>query len=152
MMRAYHGDHIPERQWERMFSRRLNTVVNMEPRYMAEYDGSEQAAGRGSGRDVATSKLPDKSTRNDQDRDNEYRTNPSNRGRRGTQPTPYMQMAFAPMERRLDIAVFRAMFASSARQARQFVIHGGVTVNGQMVRLPYTSNFPNSSANSRTHR
>jgi predicted rRNA methylase YqxC with S4 and FtsJ domains len=40
------------------------------------------------------------------------------------------------MERRLDIAIFRALFASSARQARQFVLHGAVTVNGKKVPSP----------------
>lgn len=49
--------------------------------------------------------------------------------------TPYMQMTFAPLERRLDTAVFRALFASSVRQARQFVIHGAVKVNGKKVRI-----------------
>ena len=96
-----------------MFDRRLLSVVNMEPAYMAKYDGSEQASGRGQGTG-ATSKLLQ-----------------AQRG--GGKKTPYMQMAFAPMERRLDIAVFRAMFASSARQARQFCVHGAVKVNGKRV-------------------
>jgi ribosomal protein S4 len=99
-----------------MFDRRLLSVVNMEPQYMARFDGSEQATGRGSGRDQAHV-----STLKDQ----------AQAGRK----TPYMQMAFAPMERRLDIAIFRALFASSARQARQFCVHGAVKVNGKKVRL-----------------
>lgn len=45
-----------------------------------------------------------------------------------------MNMVYAELERRLDTAVFRAMFASSARQAREFVIHGYVKVNGKKVR------------------
>lgn len=101
-----------------MFDRRLLSVVNMEPRYMAQYDGSEQASGRGQGKIgiTAANDILDK--------------------QRGSgKKTPYMQMAFAPMERRLDIAVFRALFASSARQARQFCVHGAVRVNGKRVRL-----------------
>jgi ribosomal protein S4 len=113
LLRAYHGEHIKEREWERMFSRRLLSVANLEPRYMAEFDGSEKAAGRGSGQD---SILP-------------WQENPIP----PSKTTPYMNMAFAPMERRLDIAVFRAMFASSARQARQFCVHGAVKVNGKKV-------------------
>jgi ribosomal protein S4 len=81
----------------------------MDHRYLAAFDGSEQAQGRGSGRDVP------------------YQP-------KGLPATPYMQMTYAPMERRLDTAVFRALFASSARQARQFVIHGAVKVNGKKVR------------------
>jgi len=87
----------------------------MDPKYMAENDGSEMAAGRGSGEDPEPGDLADR------------------------KQTPYMQMVFAPMERRLDIAVFRAMFASSARQARQFCVHGAVKVNGKVV---CASNLP----------
>ncbi|KAI0446782.1 alpha-L RNA-binding motif-containing protein [Xylaria telfairii] len=116
MLRTYHGEHIVERKWERMFSRRLLSVTDMDTKYMAKYDGSELAAGRGSGKDE---KPQWDRTRS------ETRT-----------MTPYMQMTFAPMERRLDIAVFRAMFASSARQARQFCVHGAVKVNGKVVPYP----------------
>ncbi|KAI1802683.1 alpha-L RNA-binding motif-containing protein [Daldinia bambusicola] len=117
MLRNYHGEHVVERKWTRMFSRRLLSVAEMDPKYMAQYDGSELAAGRGSGKDETPNWSED------------------------TVPkrihTPYMQMTFAPMERRLDIAVFRAMFASSARQARQFCVHGAVKVNGKV--MPYPS-------------
>ena len=121
MTRAYHGEHIKEGQWERMFSRRLNSVVNMEPTYMAEFDGSEYAAGRGSGREVPPTDLSYGKPRNDQ------------KGARKGDVTPYMQMTFAPLERRLDTAIFRAMFASSVRQAGHFVKHGAVKVNGKPV-------------------
>ncbi|KAI2635545.1 alpha-L RNA-binding motif-containing protein [Xylaria nigripes] len=116
MLRTYHGEHIVERKWERMFSRRLLSAVDMDAGYMARFDGSELAAGRGSGRD---------------------RKPNFDRDRVDPRPiTPYMQMTFAPMERRLDIAVFRALFASSARQARQFCVHGAVKVNGKIVPYP----------------
>ena len=45
-----------------------------------------------------------------------------------------MNMVYAELERRLDTAIYRAMFASSARQAREFVVHGWVKVNGKKVR------------------
>jgi len=92
----------------------------MDHKYLAENDGSELAAGRGSGKeeplDIAIS-----------------------RGER--RAVPYMHMTYAPIERRLDTAVFRALFASSARQARQFVVHGNVKVNGKKVRS-VGSSFP----------
>ncbi|KAF2971725.1 hypothetical protein GQX73_g1900 [Xylaria multiplex] len=116
LLRTYHGEHIVERKWERMFNRRLLSVTNMDTKYMAQNDGSELAAGRGSGRDQ------------------EPKWDYGRIDRRAI--TPYMQMTFAPMERRLDIAVFRAMFASSARQARQFCVHGAVKVNGKVVPYP----------------
>lgn len=83
----------------------------MDHEYLARYDGSEQAAGRGAGVD-----------------------DPNPGG--APPPTPYMQMTYYPTERRLDTAIFRSLFASSVRQARQFVVHGLVKVNGKKVRLP----------------
>ncbi|KAK3906279.1 hypothetical protein C8A05DRAFT_40881 [Staphylotrichum tortipilum] len=123
LTRGYHGEHIKEHRWERMFSRRLLSAVNMDPVYMAQHDGSEQAAGRGSGLKTRP------------DPDNKHAVGPRNNANMRL-ATPYMQMAYAPMERRLDIAIFRALFASSARQARQFVLHGAVTVNGRKMTHP----------------
>lgn len=108
--RAYHGEQIREKKWKRLFSRNLPAVVPMSHEYLARHDGSEQAAGRGMGADTIL---------------------PPERPQR----TPYMQMTYYPLERRLDTAVFRALFASSVRQARQFVIHGLVRVNGK--KMPY---------------
>lgn len=112
--RAYHGEVIKEKKWERMFQSRIRSVVPMNARYLASWDGSEQAAGRGSGASGAVD---------------------ANEQRKRTlmKETPYMAMTYAPSERRLDTAIFRALFASSARQARQFVIHGSVKVNGKKV-------------------
>ena len=93
-----------------MFRRNMRAVVSVNPAELAQRDGSEQAEGRGAGIDVedAESARPDIRT-------------------------PYLNMVYAPMERRLDTAIFRALFASSTRQARQFVIHGNVKVNGKVV-------------------
>jgi len=115
LLRAYHGEHVVERKWARMFSRRLLGVSSASPEYLARTDGSDMARGKGFG--LA------KPARN------------AEQNKSGAE-TPYMQMTFAPMERRLDIAVFRAMFASSARQAAQFCIHGGVKVNGKVMPFP----------------
>jgi len=105
-----------------MFRRRLKSVVPMAPDYLARNDGSIESAGRGSG-------LKDEQGRDSDSRGGEKRKLPA---------TPYMQMTFAPLERRLDTAVFRACFASSTRQARQFVVHGGVRVNGKKVEFMRT--------------
>jgi ribosomal protein S4 len=108
LARAYHGEQVREGQWKRMFSKRIRSVIPMNTNDLAADDGSKAAAGRGSG--LAKS------------------------GKEVTKRlTPYTQMAFAPLERRLDVAIFRSLFASSTRQARQFVIHGAVTVNGHKV-------------------
>ncbi len=84
----------------------------MNPEYLARNDGSLESAGRGSGLEQGNEKPL---------------------ARRRPKAIPYMQMTFAPLERRLDTAIFRALFASSARQARQFVVHGAVKVNGKKV-------------------
>jgi ribosomal protein S4 len=110
MLRSYHGEQVREGQWERIFSRKLRSVVPMNPGYLARNDGSIESAGRGSGLE---------------------KEKPTPR----PATIPYMQMTFAPLERRLDTAIFRALFASSARQARQFVVHGAVKVNGKKVPL-----------------
>ena len=110
MTRAYHGETVREQKWTRMFRRTIKAVVPMDHRYLAEKDGSELAEGRGSGLDLPPDQKP-----------------------RIMPKTPYMSMTYAPTERRLDTAIFRALFASSTRQARQFVVHGYVRVNGQKV-------------------
>lgn len=187
-LRAYHGEHIPEKKWNRLFSRRLAAAVDIPPTYLARYDGSEQSAGRGSGRNTgevvrawmagrakavaghleaaARARDRDRSRkagrRDDADGDlaeseaegvlfgeAAQQTDGLSEGQKiagelvqrpfSSLPpdmintTPYMAMTFAPMERRLDIAVFRALFASSARQARQLIKHGRVMVNGKKV-------------------
>ncbi|KAF2456075.1 hypothetical protein BDY21DRAFT_347828 [Lineolata rhizophorae] len=118
--RAYHGEHVREHWWERAFDRHMPAVVPMDAHALAASDGSREAAGRGAGRDMH------ERVEAGVDWD---------RGAKGI-GTPFMNMVFHPMERRLDQAIFRALFASSARQARQFVVHGFVTVNGKKMRQP----------------
>ncbi|KAM5359854.1 hypothetical protein ACJZ2D_014153 [Fusarium nematophilum] len=145
--RGYHGEHIPEKKWVRLFSRRLLSSVDLPPKYLAANDGAEQAAGRGSGLTTSRvtaetySRVPQGSTKT------RNLSHPAQRksgfgdvnemlSQHFENMTPYMQMTFAPLERRLDTAVFRAMFASSVRQARQFIIHGAV----KMVHPSYALN------------
>lgn len=106
-----------------MFDRRLPAVVPVDFKYLARTDGSEQATGRGMGLE-------------EEDGDKVQMKGPNQGARIGGRrrpKTPYMHMAFHPLERRLDTAIFRAMFASSNKQARQFVVHGWVKVNGKKV-------------------
>lgn len=93
-----------------MFRRSIRSVVSIEPFHLARTDGSDFASGRGSGLE-----------------------SPSEGKTKSFPRTPYMNMVYAPLERRLDTAIFRALFASSTRQARQFVVHGYVKVNGKKV-------------------
>lgn len=162
--RAYHAEHVREGQWVRMFTRRPPAVVPMNPRYLARHDGSDEASGRGSGREpLPLWLMREKIDETVQEREPAAREAAINAGRmwegaerqawqddmvkkttkqlnlkhgnkRMPEQIPYMQMVYHPLERRLDMAVYRSLFASSARQARQFVSHGGVKVNGQLVR------------------
>ncbi|MCJ1288160.1 mitochondrial 37S ribosomal protein nam9 [Xylographa opegraphella] len=115
LSRAFHGETIREKHWQRMFRPILRSVVPMNHEYLARTDGSEQALGRGSGLE----QVPD-----------------PDRKLHGLPRTPYMNMVYAPTERRLDTAIFRSLFASSTRQARQFVVHGYVKVNGKKMIYP----------------
>ncbi|PNS16878.1 37S ribosomal protein S4-like, mitochondrial [Sphaceloma murrayae] len=119
LTRAFHGNQIREKKWQLMFDRRLPAVMPMNAAQLAATDGSAMSAGRGSGQDDAMIS----------DRDEWGQSKTPKR-------TPYMQMAYWPTERRLDTAVWRALFASSTLQARQFVVHGAVRVNGKKMRHP----------------
>lgn len=157
MTRPYHGEHVNEKRWTRLFSRRLASVVEMPPEYLAAHDGAEQALGRGSGRELDPedplasavtaetfsamehARQRQLASEDAKDAQKTRAIRPGPRSVRSTMRrpvqdiTPYMQMAFAPLERRLEVAMFRAMFASSPRQARQFCVHGAVKVNGKKV-------------------
>lgn len=84
--RAYHGDHLAERQFKTVWDRRFVGVASDNPHHLKSI--------------------------------------------------PLASQMYASLERRLDIAVFRALFASSTRQAKQLVVHGKVKVNGRQVRQP----------------
>ncbi|OUT22878.1 hypothetical protein CAS74_002624 [Pichia kudriavzevii] len=51
-------------------------------------------------------------------------------------PTPMVLQTFAALEKRLDYAVFRALFASSVRQSKKFILNGHVKVNGVVIKHP----------------
>lgn len=50
--------------------------------------------------------------------------------------TPLALQTYAVLEKRLEVALFRSMFASSVRQARQFILAGDVSVNGITMKHP----------------
>ncbi|KAI5962437.1 uncharacterized protein KGF55_003513 [Candida pseudojiufengensis] len=50
--------------------------------------------------------------------------------------TPITLQTYATLEKRLEFALFRSMFASSVRQARQFILGGYVKVNGVTIKHP----------------
>lgn len=62
------------------------------------------------------------------------------------QSTPVTSMMWVELERRLDVAVFRACFADSIYEARRMVIHGAVRLNGAKVSFEYSCRcrYPNT--------
>ncbi|KAI9715936.1 MAG: mitochondrial 37S ribosomal protein nam9 [Chrysothrix sp. TS-e1954] len=151
--RAYHGEKVLEKTWVRMFEKQANSVVPMNHIRLAEDDGRRESAGRGSGRTELTASeeavfgglmkrggnasLPvvGVDAQNDEGRGRMGASKRPSRTR-PVEKTPHMAMTFWPLERRLDSCVFRGMLASSARQARVFVTHGHVKVNGKIMRQP----------------
>lgn len=51
-------------------------------------------------------------------------------------PTPMVLQTFAALEKRLDFAIYRSMFASSVRQARKYILTKHVKVNGVTILHP----------------
>ncbi|KAK4553718.1 hypothetical protein LTR86_009216 [Recurvomyces mirabilis] len=134
LARAYHSPYVREGTWTRMFDRRLPSVVSMDHRYLAKYDGSEQASGRGAGLETPMQEQARRRPRAGEP----FRAEDAVAKRADGRPekTPYPQMTFHPLERRLDTAIWRALFSSSVKQARQFVVHGWVKVNGKRMIYP----------------
>ncbi|KAH7338215.1 hypothetical protein B0J17DRAFT_572038 [Rhizoctonia solani] len=56
--------------------------------------------------------------------------------RAATQPTPVTSLMLVEVERRLDVFIFRCCFATSAWQARQLIVHGKVKLNGKKQTNP----------------
>jgi hypothetical protein len=120
LIRGYHGDHIGQTKFERWY------MPDALPSIHAARDGAGEAsssiskwvegsrASRAGGRTETDKKL--KAMEKD--------------GR-----APVGTMMFSEVERRLDVLVFRSCFASSVWQARSFVVHGKVKLNGETVSL-----------------
>lgn len=103
-IRAYHGDWIAEKRFQRWFLPRglpntrpsANTQSALSP--LQDYTGRKQLTQR-------TTSIP----------------------------TPVTSLMLVEVERRIDVFIFRCCFATSAWQARQLVVHGKVKLNGRKV-------------------
>ena len=121
MLRGYHGDHIRTKKFERWFLPSSLPVIHTagstdstRGEGIARFvEGRERAGGRTE--DVKRAKRKEWDSR-----------------------APVGSMMFSEVERRLDVLIFRACFASSVWQARQYVVGGNVRLNGQVVSLHQT--------------
>ncbi|CEL53533.1 Putative 37S ribosomal protein S4-like OS=Schizosaccharomyces pombe (strain 972 / ATCC 24843) GN=SPBC13G1,01c PE=2 SV=1 [Rhizoctonia solani AG-1 IB] len=100
-VRAYHGDWIAEKRFQRWFL----------------------PSGLPSTRPSTSSKTTEQVET--------YAGRKGRPQRSATQPTPVTSLMLVEVERRLDVFIFRCCFATSAWQARQLVVHGKVKLNGK---------------------
>jgi ribosomal protein S4 len=116
MTRAYHGDRITERRWQALFDRHgrwLPTGHSVGEDMSGLSNILRQTPGFGGAADATRSSIP-----------------PMN------QRSTLASLTYAALERRLDIAVFRCLFAPSVYAAKQMVRHGKVKVNGKKQDQP----------------
>lgn len=106
MIRAYHGDHIPERRFKRWF-----LPVELPSYATPSASGSSKPRPGGMFDGVAR----------------------KGRQEGDAQKLPIASLFVREVERRLDTVVFRSCFATSAREARSLVVQGKVKVNGVKV-------------------
>lgn len=140
LSRGYHGDHIAEQKFERWYlPDTLPSIHSNTSSSNSNSSSSTTSKSREIGRLVAgrtpsagrTESSLQKSTREKQSR------------------TPIGTLLFREVERRLDVLMFRACFASSVWQARQMVVHKKVKVNGEVVsRVPSPLSHPHPHSHS----
>ncbi|CAE7108083.1 unnamed protein product [Rhizoctonia solani] len=106
-VRAYHGDWIAEKRFQRWFL--PPGLPNTRP---------------------STSSTITKEVQDYAGRKRQFQP------RASTQPTPVTSLMLVEVERRLDVFIFRCCFATSAWQARQLVVHGKVKLNGKKQMNP----------------
>ncbi|KAG8742973.1 mitochondrial 37S ribosomal protein nam9 [Ceratobasidium sp. 414] len=108
-IRAYHGDWIAEKRFQRWFL--PETLPDTRP--------------------PSTPASPSV-------REYAWRKQQVQRRIGGQQPTPVTSLMLVEVERRIDVFLFRCCFATSAWQARQLIVHGKVQLNGKKCTNPNT--------------
>jgi ribosomal protein S4 len=117
VVRAYHGDYIPEKIFKRWFL--PETIPDVRPR-RAVKSGDDKAS------------LEDYARRKRRTEESEALI-----AQKGMPPVG--SLMFSEVERRIDTVVFRACFTESIYEARRLVIHGDVLLNGKKVGSPSPS-------------
>ncbi|KAG7561933.1 hypothetical protein FFLO_02662 [Filobasidium floriforme] len=123
LSRGYHGDHIAEQKFERWYlpdalpSIHGASSTSTSTKTSKSRELGKMVAGRtregGRAETERTKALLEKKSR-----------------------TPIGTLLYREVERRLDVLMFRACFATSVWQARQLVVHRKVRVNGVVVNNP----------------
>ncbi|QRV93266.1 S4 RNA-binding domain protein [Ceratobasidium sp. AG-Ba] len=111
-IRAYHGDWIAEKRFQRWFL--PETLPDTRPSTSPSSSTS------------AVQSYTGRRTQSEQSRMGE------------PAPTPVTSLMLVEVERRIDVFLFRCCFATSAWQARQLIVHGKVKLNGKKCTNPNT--------------
>jgi len=120
VIRAYHGDFINEKAFKRWYLPSL--IPNVRPkRPLALSDDIGKFAGN-----AKTLDAQDKARRDDEDA--------ALAKERAEYTTPVGSLMLIEVERRIDVLIFRSCMAQSVYDARRYVVHGYVTLNGKKVR------------------
>lgn len=122
LIRAYHGDFIPEKTFKRWYL--PATLPDVRPRL--------QTGGK------ASLALDEFAGRKEQFERAERRKKKEDE--KGLAPVGSLMMS--EVERRIDVFMFRCCFASSVYEARRLVIHGRVLLNGKKVNAPRVHENP----------
>lgn len=108
VVRAYHGDYIKERSFQRWYL--PDTIPDVRP-LRAIKRGDDKASLEEYARRKSRSERTDEEI-----------------AQKGLPPVG--SLMFGEVERRIDTLVFRACFAESIYEARRLVVHGDVMLNG----------------------
>lgn len=113
LIRGYHGDYINEKIFKRYYL--PDTLPDVRPRKRAIGDDKSELAAFA----LRTEQL-EKEEKKEKERD-----------KKGLAPVGSLMLA--EIERRIDVFLFRCCFAPSVYEARRYVIHGHVLLNGKKV-------------------
>ena len=115
LVRAYHGDFINEKIFKRWYL--PATLPDVRPRRMTKTASEAIGLARWARKDRLANK------------EAKLREEEEAKGL-----APVGSLMLTEVERRIDVIIFRACFASSVYEARRLVIHGDVMLNGKKVR------------------
>ncbi|KAI0685280.1 hypothetical protein BC835DRAFT_1514237 [Cytidiella melzeri] len=123
LVRAYHGDVIPEKVFKRWY---LPTVLpDVRPRVRRAADAEKAGLARWAMKN------------NVADQEQQMREEEEAKGL-----APVGSLMFMEVERRIDVVIFRACLAPSVYEARRLVVHGSVLLNGKKHQNPGTRLAP----------
>lgn len=118
LSRGYHGDHIAEQKFERWYLPDALPSIHGSSRTPTTSNRSQELARTVAGRSREGGRVE---------------TERSKAIKEKLSRTPIGTLLYREVERRLDVLIFRACFATSVWQARQLVVHKKVKVNGEVV-------------------